>query len=250
MLANLRPPECSERPFKYSLWILVLLAKWSDRIATERDLSAPDTYSTIYADENQPRRQRLPTPPSCILVCGTTKPRQRGDPNFVLWTEARQRKLGDAIGAHPQAKLANITRFAEKDKFYFNRAPLVQDVERIKTQIRQAFSRDPALVKMLTAIMDKFRDTPGVTDKNRPRHTFGSCAETWGIQVLGTTLAVGALGTSFSISGMQSEALEAALMCDDWEDKIELKPACNNCVYLYGVVALNCGVTIRDCTRL
>ncbi|KAL0639445.1 hypothetical protein Q9L58_001473 [Maublancomyces gigas] len=247
MLTEPRPPNCSGSPFKYALWILVLLGKWSLRINENPCRPSPDTYSIVIADPEQPRNPGFAK--VSLFVCGTTKSRERGGPG-VSWTEGRQRVLQNATGMHPQAKLAQINNQWPNDKFYWFRAPLLRDITWIKNQISQVFSQDPALVRTLNSMLDLFREIPGLSDENAPRHTFGSCAETWGIQILATSLASGAIGTSFSMSAAQLESMETALQTEDWRYGLGLKPACSNCLYLYGVVRLNHGVTIRDYTRL
>lgn len=247
MLIEPHPPGCSGDPFLCALWILVLLGKWSLRINANPGRRSPDTYSIVIADPEQPRNPGFAK--IRLFVCGTTRSRERGSLG-VSWTEDRQCALQNATGIHPQAKLAQLQTECSKDKFYWLRAPLLRDIDWIKNQISKVFSQDPALVKMLNSMLDMFSEIPGVNDENAPRHTFGSCAETWGIQILATSLATGAIGTSFSMSAGQLEKMETALQTEDWRDGLGLKPACSNCLYLYGVVRMNHGVTIRDYTRL
>lgn len=253
---TLKTPEAASRlggSFEFALRTLLLLGKWSHSINPNGDHPTPDTFSVTCADVGEPRKPGLQT--EYLLVCGTSKattiPRKHGDPNMRHWTEHRQRTLQEAIGVHPQAKLAEqpeTDTSAKRDKFSFLRAPRIEDIRKIKNQISCAFSHDPVLVRLLNAILDKFEQTPNLGIA--PRHTFGSCAETWGMQIFAKTLTDGAVGTSFSIAGTQLDDLEIALLGHDWESKIELKPACNNCVYLYGAIAINCGITIRDGSRL
>lgn len=238
--------------FESALRTLLLLGKWSHSINPNGEYPTPDTFSVTCADAGEPRGPDAQS--GYLLVCGTSKatttPRQHGNPNMRHWTEHRQRTLQDAIGVHPQAKLAELPETStspKRDKFSFLRAPRIEDIRKIKNQIGCAFSHDPVLVRLLNAILDKFEQTPNLGIA--PRHTFGSCAETWGMQIFAKTLTDGALGTSFSIAGTQLDDLETALLGDDWESKIELKPACNNCLYLYGAIAINCGITIRDGCR-